>query len=46
MGEFRIEGVKNTLLSFSNNCWLTTITAILVGRLGKREAGNKGGDRG
>ena len=37
---FRIEGVKNTLLCISNNCWLTTITAILVGRLGKRGAGN------
>ena len=43
---FRIEGVKNTLLCISNNCWLTTITAILVGRLGKRGAGNKGGDSG
>ena len=43
---FRIEGVKNTLLCISNNCWLTTITAIPVGRLGKRGAGNKGGDGG
>ena len=43
---FRIEGAKNTLLCISNNCWLTTITAILVGRLGKRGAGNKGGDGG
>ena len=27
--------VKNTLFCISNNCWLTTITAILVGRLEK-----------